>query len=159
MSAFLGIDPGKEGAFAIVSPDGKARVFDMPVATVGKRKCIDENAVLEMFASADLHPAKITFAVIEKVWGIKGQGAGSAFNFGAGYGLIRGMLLAHGHRWDAVPPQRWKKSIMSGPTGKDAARLQARRMWPALADQLKLKKHDGRAEALLIAEYARRTYG
>jgi crossover junction endodeoxyribonuclease RuvC len=39
---------------------------------------------------------------------------------------------------------------------KDASRAMAMRLWPGLREQLELKKHDGRAEALLLAEYLRR---
>ena len=36
---------------------------------------------------------------------------------------------------------------------KDAARAKAAELYPDIADCFKLKKHDGRAEALLIARY------
>jgi hypothetical protein len=38
---------------------------------------------------------------------------------------------------------------------KDAARFKAQALFPQI--ELHLKKHDGRADALLIAEFARRT--
>lgn len=41
---------------------------------------------------------------------------------------------------------------------KSAARDLAMNLFPEIKDQFKLKKHDGRAEALLIATYARRNY-
>jgi hypothetical protein len=41
---------------------------------------------------------------------------------------------------------------------KDAARLAAAKMHPDLADMFKLKKHDGRAEAVLIATYVKEKY-
>ena len=58
---------------------------------------------------------------------------------------------------ELVSPQRWKKEIMADQgKEKSAARFKAMTLFPSLADQLKLVKHDGRAEALLMAEYARR---
>jgi crossover junction endodeoxyribonuclease RuvC len=39
---------------------------------------------------------------------------------------------------------------------KDASRILASELYPDIAGLLKLKKHDGRAEALLIAHYAKR---
>ena len=39
---------------------------------------------------------------------------------------------------------------------KDASRYKAMQLFPQLADQLNLKKHEGRADALLIAEWRRR---
>jgi hypothetical protein len=41
-------------------------------------------------------------------------------------------------------------------TEKDESRLKALQLFPQCADNLKLKKHHGRAEALLMAEYLRR---
>jgi hypothetical protein len=39
---------------------------------------------------------------------------------------------------------------------KDSSRLAAMRLFPAMSEQLARKKDDGRAEAILLAEYARR---
>jgi hypothetical protein len=39
---------------------------------------------------------------------------------------------------------------------KSAARFKAMALFPSMAEHLKLVKHDGRAEALLLAEYGRR---
>ena len=56
-----------------------------------------------------------------------------------------------------VTPQRWKKELMDGmPKDKDSSRVVAIRLFPTFATELKLKKHHGRADALLIAEYLRR---
>ena len=58
---------------------------------------------------------------------------------------------------ELVSPQRWKKEMMDGQgKEKSAARFKAMSLFPQLADQLKLVKHDGRAEALLMAAYAQR---
>jgi crossover junction endodeoxyribonuclease RuvC len=55
-----------------------------------------------------------------------------------------------------VTPQRWKKTMLDGQgKDKDAARFKAQALFPQI--ELHLKKHDGRADALLIAEFARRT--
>ena len=39
---------------------------------------------------------------------------------------------------------------------KDASRLRAIQLFPVVANRLDRKKDDGRAEALLLAEYGRR---
>jgi crossover junction endodeoxyribonuclease RuvC len=46
---------------------------------------------------------------------------------------------------------------MQGVADKDAARMRACQLFPSAANMLERKKDDGRAEALLIAEYGRRT--
>ena len=85
------------------------------------------------------------------------QGVSSSFCFGEGKGMWEGILAALNIPVELVSPQRWKKEIMAD-QGKDksAARFKAMALFPSLADQLKLVKHDGRAEALLLAEYGRR---
>jgi hypothetical protein len=85
------------------------------------------------------------------------QGVASSFCFGEGKGMWEGIIAAYAMAVELVSPQRWKKEMMAD-QGKDksAARFKAMALFPSLADQLKLVKHDGRAEALLMAEYARR---
>lgn len=48
-----------------------------------------------------------------------------------------------------------KKKAKQKEAAKDAARALAARLYPNLAEKFELKKHDGRAESLLIAEYKR----
>ena len=51
-----------------------------------------------------------------------------------------------------VTPVSWKRSL-NLPSDKDAARRLAQQWYPKVADQLKRKKDEHRAEALLIAHY------
>jgi crossover junction endodeoxyribonuclease RuvC len=82
------------------------------------------------------------------------------FTMGRGLGTWEGVLAGLGIPYELVTPQRWKKALMDGMgKDKDASRLQAIRLFPAIAGQLARKKDDGRADALLIAEYGRRTRG
>jgi len=57
-----------------------------------------------------------------------------------------------------VEPARWKGAMMDG-MGREkyAARFRAALLFPAVAKLFARKQDDGRAEALLIAEYGRRT--
>jgi len=48
-----------------------------------------------------------------------------------------------------------RKRAKQKEAAKDAARLLASKIYPNLSDKFKLKKHDGRAESLLIAERKR----
>lgn len=82
-----------------------------------------------------------------------GQGVASSFQFGCGYGSILGVLQATLISMVLVTPAVWKRSYGLG-KDKHASLHKARLMWPR-AD-LRLAKHEGRAEALLIAEYGRR---
>lgn len=50
-----------------------------------------------------------------------------------------------------------KKEMLAGRgKEKDASRLRALELFPHLQEELKLKKHHNRADALLIAEWGRR---
>lgn len=90
-------------------------------------------------------------AVIEQVNAMPGQGVSSMFNFGLSLGIVEGVL-----GWRMVPvsfvtPQRWKKQAGLIGRDKDASRTLAIRTFPEMANQLKLKKHNGRADAIFIA--------
>ena len=92
-------------------------------------------------------------AYVERVGSMPGQGVASSFAFGLGYGSILSVLQASLISMALVTPAVWKRSYGLG-TDKHASLHKARLMWPR-AD-LRLIKHEGRAEALLIAEYGRR---
>jgi crossover junction endodeoxyribonuclease RuvC len=93
-----------------------------------------------------------TLAVIERVSAMPGQGVVSMFNFGRSYGDVRGVIGAMDIPLHFVTPQKWKKHFGLS-SDKDECRLRAIRLFPAVAESFKLKKHDGRAEAALIALY------
>lgn len=87
------------------------------------------------------------------------MGATSAFNFGKGYGIWLGVLAALLLPYDEVHPMTWKKTIMADMSKeKDASRVKAMQCYPHAAKDLNLKKHHGRADALLLAEFGRRNH-
>ena len=75
-----------------------------------------------------------------------------------GYGIWIGILEALKIPYTEVPPQTWKRLLMAGERKeKDASRAVARRLWPDQTEEaLSRRKDHGRADAALIAEYARR---
>jgi len=93
---------------------------------------------------------------LEKVHAMPGQGVTSMFSFGEGYGVWQGILAGLQIPFDLVAPQTWKKHTMRDCSKeKGASMVKALQLYPQ-AD-IRLKKHHGRADALLIAEYLRRT--
>jgi crossover junction endodeoxyribonuclease RuvC len=145
LTVILGIDPGISGAIAFYFPmvTDRIAVADMPVA--GR-----EINAHELARAIRIH--RPTMAVMEKVSAMPGQGVVSMFNFGRSYGDVRGVVSAMDIPLHLVTPQRWKKHF-SLSSDKDRSRMLAIRLFPTVADQFKLKKHDGRAEAALIARY------
>ena len=87
-----------------------------------------------------------------------GQGVVSMFNFGQNFGFIQGVLKAYEIPFELVPPQKWKKEF-SVTSDKNTSIEVAKRLFPGVnlkATEKCKKDHDGMAEALLMAEYARR---
>jgi crossover junction endodeoxyribonuclease RuvC len=80
-----------------------------------------------------------------------GMGAASAFNFGETAGVIRGVIAALELECHYVTPQSWKKRAGLSGSDKEASRARAIHLWPIAP--LALKKHQGRAESLLIARF------
>ncbi len=156
-----GIDPGVSGAVAIVSnldgQAGRAAVWDTPVAASGKNSYLVASMREILEQRVRLREGFKQHATLELAHAMPGQGVTSMFTFGMGYGIWIGLLGGLQIPYDIVTPQAWKKEMLAGrPKDKAAARVRAQELFPHLADQLVLVKHDGRADALLIAEYGRR---
>jgi len=154
---YIGIDPGLNGAIAVIDPDGKLHLEDTPVLLPdpkkGKRE-YDEAGMRRCLASwFVIDEAK---AVIEKQQAFPGQGVSSTFRTGMGYGIWRGLLAGLQIPYEIVGPRTWKKEMLKDmdQSSKASSLLKAKQLFPT-AD-ITLKKHDGRAEALLMAEYLRR---
>jgi Holliday junction resolvasome RuvABC endonuclease subunit len=160
MKYFAGVDIGITGAIAIVDEQGTAvRVLDMPVLLVkkgkGMRHQIDEVSLAETLRAIMKDYTPVYFAV-ERQQSMPGQGVSSTFSFGVSYGIVRGMLALLGAATDYVHPTRWKRLLFDGMArDKDASRIRAKELFGNQVD-LSLKKHHGRADALLIAEWRRR---
>jgi hypothetical protein len=159
---YLGIDPGLGGAVGVIA-EGRFiaeefSVFDTPTAIVAREKAKRKYLIPAMALLLKSFAGRSdVLAVLENVHSFPGQGVSSSFNFGEGKGIWEGILGAFEIPVELVSPQRWKKEIMADQgKAKSAARFKAMALFPSLADQLKLAKHDGRAEALLMAEYGRR---
>lgn len=149
MTPTVGIDPGLDGALCLL--DGEAvRVIDMPTVELkvgGKRK-----RELDL---AQLRHILLTMRGhiwLEQATAMPGQGVTSMFRYGQTYGAIRGLIAGLQLPCTQVHPATWKRALRM-PKGKDAARARASELLPSAAGSWPLKKHDGRAEACLIALY------
>jgi crossover junction endodeoxyribonuclease RuvC len=152
-----GLDPGLSGAIALLDARTGAvlDVLDMPVhelARGGKTKReIDVYRLVGM-----LGRDRIGHAFVELVGAMPGQGVSGVFAFGKGFGIALGVIAALGIPMTLVPPRRWKAALQV-PAAKDGARARASQLMPAAAHHWPLVKHDGRAEAALIALYGLRS--
>lgn len=139
---YIGIDPGKKGALAII--DGE-NVSVIP---------FDEDAYIQELHIASKLPC---VCCLERVGAMPGQGVTSMFSFGDNFGFLRGVLMSYRIPFELVTPQKWKKEFSV--SGKNESVAICKRLFPGvslLATEKCRKDNDGMAEALLMAEYARR---
>lgn len=143
-TVYLGIDPGRKGAIATIWNDYHIVVLPMN----------EENMVHRV----RLLQGENVRCCLEQVHAMPKQGVTSMFNFGMGYGFIKGCLEAYGISYQEIPPQRWKKEFGLSGTKADSIAV-CKKLFPKvslkLTDRSKVDS-DGMAEALLMAEYARR---
>jgi len=144
----IGIDPGNTGAIAFLGDDMRLiEVVDMPLMANGKKNQVNAAALARIFDREDcIH------AYVEKVGAMPGQGVASMFNFGMGFGVIKGVLAARCIPYELITPQAWKKAAKLIGKDKDNARTLAQQLYPEAP--LDRKKDIGRADAILIARYS-----
>ncbi len=143
--AYIGIDPGKGGAAALIHSDGEL-LLDWPGDIA-----LAADVLLEWKSEFI-----VQLAALEKVTARPGQGVVSMFSFGQNLGAWQGILSAFGIPYLMPTPQAWQKGLVDRKSGKDSKERSlatARRLFPEL--DLSLKKHHGRADALLLAWWAR----
>jgi crossover junction endodeoxyribonuclease RuvC len=149
----IGIDPGLSGAVALYSPARSMQIMDIPTFEITvnghKRRQVDLHQCYAMLVKltnvADL-------IVIEEPHAMPKQGVTSAFSFGHVCGMLQAFVVTTGVPMVLVRPNIWKH-FCKVPADKDATRKRASQMFPSFAHNWPLKKHDGRAEAALIAWY------
>lgn len=145
MTIFIGIDPGQSGGIAVLKyfADSFFEAVPMPKT---------ERDILNALRFARAIPRE-SFAVIEAVHSMPKQGVASSFKFGMSYGGLRMALIAAGIPFEAVSPQKWQKAMGCLTKGdKNVSKRKAQELFPSL------KVTHATADALLLAEYARRIY-
>lgn len=165
MKVFIGIDPGKDGAMAVLGWTNRpvTATFDEFVyADRLRRFACHLQSEAEKDLEAIMHvPKTEVFCVVEHVNAMPGQGVTSCFSFGQNFGFILGLLRAFVIPYELVRPQKWKREF-SCTSDKNTSIEVAQRLFPNVdlrrTPQCK-KPHDGICEALLMAEYARRIHG
>ena len=151
MKVYCGFDPGKDGALAILG------YRDDPVLVpFGEEEYAAWLCRLSLLTRNGIDGS--VFCVVEHVGAMPGQGVTSCFSFGRGFGFILGLLTANCIPYELVRPQKWKKEF-GCTSDKNTSIEVARRLFPGVDLRRTpkcTKPHDGVAEALLMAEYAKR---
>lgn len=147
MDRIVGIDPGKNGAIAVLDNRGEIVVLhDMPLVANGVSGLLLSKIVEDIVFGFG---PDIT-AVVEQVHSMPKQGVASSFDFGKSYGIALGVLAGNHIRVEHVRPNRWKKE-MRLTADKEQARQRAIERWPSHVEYFARKKDADRAEAALLA--------
>lgn len=144
----FGIDPGFTGAWGAITHTGQ---YHSCADMIHNGEYIDTEAVwADMSMSRD---GQDCYVAVERVHSMPGQGVSSSFKFGMAYGAA--IALAGRFRCTSalITPNKWKKGLGLS-ADKSQSLYMARELWPNAP--LSRVKDNGRAEALLIAEYLRR---
>lgn len=143
---FVGIDPGKSGAIAILRMDDPNAPVTVPL------KLIEQEIAQRVSPVFGLENTRIQ-AVIEHVHASPQMGTVSAFTFGRSFGFCLGLLAAHQIRYEVVRPLRWQTALRCQTKGnKDITKIRALELYPTLRVTHTI------ADALLLAEYARQMW-
>lgn len=169
----LGIDPGKTGAMAI---------FERTSVNVGN-SVFPTYKLIDIYDYGDnfkiVHclantPTIVTdevirmYAFIENVHAAPGQSVSAMFNFGQNLGWWKGVLDALDIPYQSIAPQSWSPYMLGKTDNKKTrAREVATKKFSRFVDNttdddgkawFRLAKHDGRADACLIAWYGIKKY-
>jgi hypothetical protein len=168
MTAYVGIDPGKDGAIALLAEDGSLlKSWVTPTISGGSKAGKVGRREYNLAAMRDvlqeLAPQN-PVVTLERSQALPSSMGGSSANFGRGlsFGLWQGLLTGLLMRYEVVSPQRWQKEMFAGmarQNTKQAALIVAGRLWPKerwLATPRCKKAHDGIVDAVLLAEWGRR---
>lgn len=140
---FIGVDPGKSGAIAALVPQSDPVIIRLDGT--------DWDVVEEL---RDVVSGEACFAMLEKVHSMPGQGVASSFKFGQSFGKLEMLLACLEIPFDYVTPAKWQGDMGCRTKGdKNITKAAAQRLFPSL------KITHRNADALLLAEYARRVEG
>jgi crossover junction endodeoxyribonuclease RuvC len=121
MKIYYAIDPGYEGYICKIEIDSSVKVefFPMPIIETSKKsykkgkkairikKDIDGVALAKLFKDVE-NP----IIYMEQVSARPEQGVCSMFNFGEGYGVVKGVFQALGLNFTLISPQHWKNRLI-----------------------------------------------
>jgi len=149
----VGIDPGLHGGIASLGRNVECKA--MPVLPTGKgaKRTLDLSRLAQFLGRGN-------HVVIEYQQVYPAQGGVSNFSTGYGYGALQALCVGLGVPYTIVRPQVWKRALGIVRGDKEQSIIVAKRLFPGvslLPTPRCRKESDGMAEALLIAEWGRRT--
>lgn len=163
----VGCDPGKKG-YICVMRDGTITYESIPL--VGDQ--VDLHELYSIFARIATQGDSDIHCVLEDVHALYGSSAKATFSFGWVLGVLETFLVCFYIPYTKVTPKVWQAEMHSGipkitkqgktsTDTKTMSLLAAKRLFPnedLRATERCTKPHDGRVDALLLAEYCRRHF-
>lgn len=170
IKVYIGVDPGDDGFISVIMEKGNYKFLP-----------INNTPIQEISNFLSWASAYDCVAVLEDVHAVFGSSAKGTFSFGFSKGMLLALLVAHQIRYVLVPPKDWQNEVWINADKEYAIQKQrtksgeeksvkkvntkatsinaARRLFPTVdfrKSERAKKPHDGKVDALLMAEYARR---
>lgn len=179
-NAVLGIDPGFDGGFAIISEDGWLEIEPMPMFVVDKKKtrkikAKEDNPNNQKTKSYDAKVKMLDYpeiaeymrrvkprirkAFLERVNARPGEGVAGMFRFGEAYAAVKMAVVAAGIPFEEVMPQTWTKTMHAGIPktigNKDKSKISVQQIFPDMSFVMGRDRtpHLGCVDAALIAKF------
>lgn len=173
-TVYLGVDPGLSGALAVLWPSSGPWIYDAEEIRIAYRKRDKKDGETKSRSRGVFNAAAAAAAVreirqiasrrewslsaaLEMAYAMPGENRGSSLTIGENSGIWIGIFSALSIPYCKISAAHWKQKLLTGlPHEKGSSVVAALRMFPQSHLFLKLAKHHGRADALMLAEYLRR---
>ena len=150
---YIGIDPGRTGAWAFIDTKlDHVEVIDMCLLPDKSLNSLKMYKILSEYLKR--YDRKEVICILEKAQSLPKQGIVSTFNYASGYGELKAILKIAEIPFEEVRPAVWKKYYNLSKKQKQGSVDLASTLYPDIEFYGKRGglKHD-RAEALLLADY------
>ena len=162
---YVGIDIGKNGAIAIIDPEGNIITHEMPL--ISNELDYHELSAIMVDVTTKYQNVHVIF---EKLGVIYGSGKNVAFSMGEQAGSVEMSCICKGIPYTKTRAVVWQKEMFQGISEitktnsakrdtKAMALIAIKRIFPTLTltfGKRAVKPHDGLIDAVLMAEYGRR---
>jgi hypothetical protein len=157
----IGIDIGTTGAIAAIDSKGSALVRDLPTCAAsgaGRAKHRIDGKAMFLALREIVRAGEAAIAVIEDVRPLPGDGKVSSGSLMHSRGVIECALSIAGIPVHVVQPQTWQRFYDIKKADKARSLALAIDLHPGVAHMLARVKDHNRAEAVLMAHFARAEY-
>ena len=161
---FVGIDPGVSGGLAFFENGKLVLCEPMPVIEGPGGTELDMTRIAEFLAATHGRADQIFIEKSQAIFTKGGSSSIAAFNYGCGYGLLRGLCHGLGLPYYLIHPQKWQRELLgkfAKGESKGAAAIRAQQLFPRFmfrASERCKKNHEGMVDAALIGIYGQRAF-